>query len=399
MARTGIKIQISDSVLGAPLDVNATTMIFSSEVGSPQDVISGRSLDELHSKGLNVSHALYKAAQQYFNPSPTVNLDGNLLWVCGDIDVMNSKDNICEAVRKTVANSFDERPRQLVFLARGGEDYGFGGVDKTVAEDVIQAAISQLATEGIRVVAIVATPLNGGEGDEDINSTIANADDVTKWNAPFVAVCPMSTSTLSQEVFGAVYVASTLATTSVGTSIGDGGLSAIQTPSILAVESDFGTMAQSVDVRTLSLAQVDMLGEKGYLFTRTRPPRNGLWWNDGATCNDPANALSSLEACRTICALADALQAFFVPYINTRVPVDNNGNIQSTYKQVVLDAARASVIQPYIDSGDISDARIDLVAKDNDFIGTRTWEVTLSVLPASTLRWINGYVFYVKNLS
>lgn len=398
MARTGIKIQISDSVLGAPLDVNATTMIFSSEDTPTQDVISGRSLDELKSKGLDASSALYAAAQQYFNPSPTVSLDGNLLWVYGDIDVMTGATNICEAVRKTVANSFDERPRQLVFLARGGDDTGFGGANKTTAENVIQAAISQLATEGIRVVAIVATPLDGGEG-EDINSTIVNADDITKWNAPFVAVCPMSASVENKEVFGAVYVASTLATISVGTSIGDGGLSAIQTPSILAVEDDFGEMYGSVDVRTLSLAQVDMLGEKGYLFTRTRPPRNGLWWNDGATCNDPDNALSSLEACRTICTLADALQSFFVPYINTRVPVDNNGNIQSTYKQVVLDAARASVIQPYIDSGDISDARIDLVAKDNDFIGTRTWEVTLSILPASTLRWIDGYVFYVKNLS
>ena len=146
------------------------------------------------------------------------------------------------------------------------------------------------------------------------------------------------------------------------------------------------------------MATLEGLGEKGYLFTRTRPPRNGLWWNDGATLNSPQNALSTLEAARTICAIADDLQSFFVPYINSRVPVSNTGDIQSTYKQVVLDNARATVIQKYIESGDISDARINLVAKDNDMVGTRTWEVSLAILPAPTLRWVDGYVFYVKTL-
>ena len=31
-------------------------------------------------------------------------------------------------------------------------------------------------------------------------------------------------------------------------------------------------------------------------------------------------------------------------------------------------------------------------------IGTRTWEVTLEILDAPTLRWIDGKVFYVKSL-
>ena len=395
MAKTGIKIQVADSVLGAPLNVNATTMIFSFGGDETQDLISGRSLGELESKNIVKGSDLHIAAKEYFNPSPPVSLDGNLLWVYGIISESFNADDICEQVRKTVANSFDERPRQLVFLARGG-DASYGGVDKSMAENTFQKALSQLATEGIRAVAIVSTPLDGGE-NESINNTIVNADDVTKWNTPFVAVCPMAKSLSGDDVFGSVYVAATLATTSVGTSIGDGGLSAMQSPSVLAVETDGGEMA-NVDVRTLSLAQLDMLGQKGYLFTRPRPPRNGLWWNDGATCNDPDNALSSLEACRTICAMADDLQSFFVPYINTRVPVTSTGDIQSAYKQVVLDNARAAVVQKYIESGDISDARINLVAKDNDMIGTRTWEVTLSILPAPTLRWIDGYVFYVKSL-
>jgi len=59
--------------------------------------------------------------------------------------------------------------------------------------------------------------------------------------------------------------------------------------------------------------------------------------------------------------------------------------------------ARVSVINRYVESGDISDARVSLRAKDNDFAGTRTFEVSLEILPALTLRWTNGYVFYVKS--
>lgn len=393
MAKTGIKIQISDSVLGAPVDVNATSMLLTTDLfatGGESSVVKGRSVADFKST-INDPSDLLEAITTYFNPSPLINLEGNLLWAA-TLDDMDS-DTICNVVRSTVQDSFDDRPRQLVFLARGGsEPYG-GATKGTVTE--IQSAISQLASEGIRVVAVVCTLFNAG-GTGSVPTAIVDADDVTTWDAPFVAVCPMS-ATSGELIDGGVYVAATLATQSVGVSIGDGGLAAIQTPSFLAASDDLQMMI-SDDVRTLSLAQVNMLGEKGYLFTRTRPPRAGLWWNDGATCNNPANALSTLEAARTICALADDLQSFFVPYINTRVPVTSTGDIQSTYKQVVLDNARAAVVQKYIESGDISDARIKLVAKNNDMIGTRTWEVTLSILPAPTLRWIDGYVFYVKSL-
>lgn len=395
MARTGIKITTTDTVLGKPLDVNTTSMILTQDIDTELGsnfVIKGRSLAEFIDKGLRDESVTAKCIGKYFSPSPTVSLDGNLLWVAG---YDGTTDGILAAVRATVVNSFDERPRQIMVIADERTDEGFGGVDASSISTFTDAA-SQLAKEGIRVVFLIATALDGGE-DETTSNSITNADDVTKWNSPFSAICPMKSSADSTIIDGVVYAGATLATISVGTSIGDGGLEAITTPSILAIYRDDESDA-SVDVKSLALSNVEALGEKGYLFTRTRPPRNGLWWNDGATCNTSANALSSLEAARTICSMADDLQAFFVPYINTRVPVTSTGDIQSTYKQVVLDNARAAVVQKYIESGDISDARINLVAKDNDMIGTRTWEVTLSILPAPTLRWVDGYVFYVKNL-
>lgn len=49
-------------------------------------------------------------------------------------------------------------------------------------------------------------------------------------------------------------------------------------------------------------------------------------------------------------------------------------------------------------AGDISDATIQIVAKNNDMQGTRTLEVTLGIQQAITLRWVEGFVFYVKSV-
>jgi hypothetical protein len=390
MAKTGIKITTTDTVLGKPIDVNTTSMIISvssSYVDTEWDggVVKVRSVEE--------APALFKPlAERYYNPAPNISLSGSLLWCAGIAYYEDTTaDDFVNLIRRTVATSFDERPRQIIIVT--------DSTDATVGEYVshscipnVQTALTTLQSEGIRCVAIVAT-------FEEATSVT----DCSTYASPFVAFCPMGDSddvdtelASTGSTYGSIRVLGLLSSLSVGTSIGDGGLAALVEPHLYLTADERGVRA--VDVRTMTLDTVNQLGEAQQLFTRTRPPRNGLWWNDGATCNDPKNALSTLEMSRTICAMADDLQSFFVPYINTRVPVTSTGDIQSAYKQVVLDNARAAVVQKYIDNGDISDARISLVAKDNDMIGTRTWEVTLSILPAPTLRWIDGYVFYVNSL-
>lgn len=382
MAKTGIKITTTDTVLGAPIDVNTTSMIL---------VATGTADAVKITSATDAPPAYSKVAEKYYNPAPNISLNGSLLW-CAGVPSAFRKEDIIDKVRATVAKSFDERPRQIIVVTEASNIIA----DELVSIDkiaVLQSALTTLQDEGIRCVAILAT-------FESANKVT----DCSTYNSPFVAFCPMGDSddvsvddSSRGSTYGSVRALGLLASLSVGTSVGDGGLAGLVEPRLYLINSD-DIELYGMDVRTMSLDRVNELGEAQQLFTRTRPPRNGLWWNDGATCNDPANALSTLEMARTICAIADDLQSFFVPYINTRVPVTSTGDIQSTYKQVVLDNARAAVVQKYIDNGDISDARINLVAKDNDMIGTRTWEVTLSILPAPTLRWIDGYVFYVKSL-
>lgn len=404
MAKTGIKIQITDTVLGAPVNVDATSMIITN-VGAPTSgfksdraykLTSVQSLAALGITEVN-NPRLYKEVSNFYKPTRSINNEGTLLWIArfeGAYD--NAPERFVDLVRQTVKDSFDERPRNIGFIHEDNPDTTFD-------VDSIQSGLDTLADDGIRAVGIMEVGNNGSIADDGaplhtiIDAVISSITDYSKVNKPFVAVSVVGDGTSPYPHIGLPL--GMLSAISVGTSIGDGGLAPMEEKMYLSYLSEGESyVTKYIDVTDLSAQQCSDLGEKQVLFTRTRPPRNGLWWNDGATANDPNNALSSLEMARTICSMADALQSFFVPYINTRVPVTNTGDIQSAYKQVVLDNARAAVVQKYIENGDISDARISLVAKNNDMIGTRTWEVTLSILPAPTLRWIDGYVFYVKSL-
>lgn len=399
MAITGIRITTTDTVLGRPIDVNTTSMLIIVDENDAMAVaVDGRSVAEFEELGdiLEVRRGA-DAVRKYFHPTDNLSLEGNLLWVA-TIPSLNAAD-IVQRVRQTIFSSFDKRPRQLIILSMNAAASAYVPLDLSV----IQEALSTLHQDSIRCVAIASDVLSVSslESDSFPSGSIPSVSDNEL--EPFASVCitvdsgDVSPNTLNDS--GVARVGGLLASLSVGTSIGDGGLAPLSQPNTIPIYTEDEANFAQFDTRNLPINAVEDLGESQYLFTRTRPPRNGLWWNDGATRNKPENALSSLEMARTICAIADDLQSFFVPYINTRVPVTSTGDIQSAYKQVVLDNARAAVVQKYIENGDISDARINLVAKNNDMIGTRTWEVTLSILPAPTLRWIDGYVFYVNNLS
>lgn len=429
MAKTGIKIKTVDTVLGTSISVNKNSaLIFDALCVTPQgtkfrqDVLHKlTSVQGLEALGVTKENnpIVYEQVSDFYHPSSFIDNTGTVLW----IGFVSSDAMLQEAASDSVyphnlilqstAVSFDERPRQIGFVF----SYNFDG--DTFYEDPsnqVRIVRSELATLSddydIRAVGVfnyVCITDIWEDSDEGFLAQFPSA--LTSGTvAPFVAVSITGKNYLSTRKPGYNVVEPTIGLTlgflssvSVGTSIGDGSLPAMTTPLYLyafspSESTDGAYPTACTSCSSLSKVVCDALGEKQYLFARTRPPRNGLWWNDGATVNDPDNALSTLEAARTICSMADDLQSFFVPYINSKVPVNEKGDIRSDYKQVVLDNAQAAVIQKYIESGDISDARINLVAKDNDMIGTRTWEVTLSILPAPTLRWIDGYVFYVKSL-
>ena len=404
MARTGINIKVSDTVLGSPPQVNANTILFVEDTNQPAagDVPEGgiafeyhtpymlRSVDDLANLGITQANnpALYKQVSDFYGPISGLTNTGTILWIVGFEDTESKAEwtsTVLSAVRATVLNGFQYRPRMLVFSWVTNISTSGNVTTTPLAQADIQGIIDTLYTEGFSTVALTSPR------GLSAKVSVVTPPSLETAGGPMVGTVIISESADSEARACVGKIAGLRASLSVGTSIGDTSLPM------------FGSSFYFLDpghtpCASIPLTVASALGEAQYIFARTRPPKNGLWLNDGATANDPANALSTLEAGVTIASMVDDLRTFFTPYINTKVPCTSAGDIDPAYKAIVLTNARQQIIAPYIQSGDISDATIDLKATNDDMVGTRTWEVTLSILPAPTLRWIDGYVFYVKSL-
>jgi hypothetical protein len=401
MARTGISIKVSNTVLGAPPKVNANSILFVNgasavDTGSMSFALDTvyvlQSVDDLTALGITElnNKDVYTQVSDFYAPTPNINNSGTLLWLVGFDEYPNQYD-FKPAILQTVTDGFQYRPRNILISDVLIPFATAPTYPVTLA--AIQANLTALYDEGFATCAIYGSPMFA---PLDVSKMV----DLSMSQAPMVGMLVVSKRQADRASVGAV--GGYMAQLSVGTSIGDTTFPYFATD--MYFTDGTGTTENAIEWKntpcaSLTLNDCDTLGEKQYIFARTRPPRNGLWFNDGATAEEATTALSTLENARTIAAMVDDLRTFFTPYINSKVPVTSTGDINPTYKQVVLDNAREFVVIPYIENGDISDARISLKAQYNDMTGTKTWEVTLEILDAPTLRWINGYVFYVKSLS
>lgn len=436
MAKTGINIQVQDTVLGTPVDRNAVSAIAVLSVSLSGDASSAAAIkptmkfkaqltdvvvyeirkplsdDEVKSLlggTFGDTHIqLRTIINDFYHPAEGLDNEGKILYVFGAVGTPFDIEQSALAVY-TAIKEFPIAPRQVMLADIGIPDpyeypQGVFGYDQSfswlTAADGWYSHLRDLWNTGTFTVMLAnsATPTQSELADYDLldNGFLALVNCYSKSAPSGSGAYPASDR--SGCALGM------LAAVSVGQSIGDCSLPPLSSDlGVLCVDVE-DEVSKFLDVKgyisnDLSEPAITSLYDNQVVFPCSRQPRTGKWFNDGATRNNPDNALSTLEAVRTLAAICDDLQDYFTTYINGRVPVTASGDIQPTFKQVVLDNARAKVIDKYIASGDISDARVSLVAKDNDMVGTRTWEVSVSILPAPTLRWIEGYVFYVNKLS
>lgn len=397
MARTGISIVVANTTVGDSQPVNSNTLLvvvgataasggsLQFELYTPYMIQSADELETLLGVTEENNADLYKQVNDFYAPMPGVNNSGTILWVVGTKSPNTGvTEKLADWVRATVTSGFQYRPRNIVI-----------STDPTVegiAQSDVQTVIDELYTEGFATVCFLAeAQLPEGAITAIYSSSLP---DLSTENAPAVGTCIVTNVLKGRACVGAL--SGLHVSLSLGASVGDAGLQSFA-DSLWYIDKAEGAYVNT-PCASVPLAVVNTLGDKQYIFARTRPPKNGLWWNDGATAAEATTSLSTIEASAVIAAMVDDLREFLTPYINSKVPCNANGDIDPTYKQVVIDNARSAVITPYVEDGVISDARITINAQNNDMIGTRTWEVTLEILDAPTLRWINGKVFYVKSL-
>lgn len=415
MAKTGINIQVKDTVLGASYDRNAVSMIIMSGVESSEEaqeptlvpnaddrienwptygysfrVTSLSDFDAKTSETSSFYTNMRLRVADFYNPADTLSNDGVPLYI--SFLTLNA-GNLIDFITSDFIGLEELRGVKNVLLAEPYIGYWLDSFGSRV--DIVNTLFARItpASNKLRLTVLVEMPFTSDAIEASNGMSIAAQ--VSCYDRVLGTIRPRAGLALGL-----------VAAIPVGMSIGDCSLPPLNIdPSQViylitpAEPPESGDLFEIDDNGLSTIIQNRM--EYCNVFVRPRYPKTGLWFNDGSTFHysEGSSALGTIEAVRTLYAVCYDLQDYFTTYINGRVPVTASGDIQPTFKQVVLDSARSQVINKYIESGDISDARIQLVAKDNDMVGTRTWEVTLSILPAPTLRWIEGYVFYVNKLS
>ena len=380
MAQTGIYTELVDTALGGTAQDNSVSMLFAPGAKGKAPGPGGVTLE------VGTSYMLTGLED-------AVNLGINEEYDTTDKTTYAQTSNFLQApdfltaVRSTMETLENNRPRIIMVAQAEGQDTPTEG---GLSEDTItcctnfESALETLFGEGIRAVGIL---------DAAVVSGISDLPDVSKYNAPRVALqIVTSTKTRNASVGRS---GGSVSARNLATSIGNVSMGSVTTADYL-VDSASNTPVNT-PVTLLTRTQTNDLGAKQYLFTLRRNDV-GICYNDGATMNSAANALSSIDFVRVANAVCDDCDTFFTKLLNVNIPVQSNGTINAAFKSGTLANMRSLYIAPYINRGDASQINVDFEAKDGNFVQSRALEVTVEILPNAPMREAFITVMFVSSL-
>lgn len=156
----------------------------------------------------------------------------------------------------------------------------------------------------------------------------------------------------------------------------------------------------STPILSLQQPAIDALGTKQYLFLRYWFGYSGFYWNDGATADNPVDALSSQEFNRVANNLSAAALFFLIGKVGANYPLNT---ATGAISQTVLNAWQSDFYTKYIKpltvaqgSGDITDGELILSAPN--FLATRQVTFTLNIVPTPIMGSATGTVEFVATL-
>lgn len=402
MARTSIDIFLNDTQLSINEPSDANAMLFSPGVATSASgsvnlafniPILFTSVEDAVSIGVNADYDTTNNVMLYFNISEFFQKAGagSRLWVCiWDVATYATASAYLEstafttAVRDTTATLFDNRPRIIMVAEPGGLAAPASGLrpDTTTAAVAFQTAIDNLFAESIRTVGIL---------DAGRIGPLAGLPDASAYNARNVALqITTSTPDKGASVGNAGGIAASIG---LARSIGAGMLPA-------AMPQGYFLDANYSNVRNESVATMEDLGSKQYLFVKRSPQQSGVRYNDDATLNLSTNALSQISTVRVGNSICDVLEAYLVRYMNENIPVvTENGDLLPAWKATVIDSFYAQYLVPRINRGDASAIDVDIQAKNGNLVTSRAIVAQVGIVPNGTLREVEGYVSFVVSLN
>lgn len=425
MAKTGIYVSLSDSQIGNNRSDESVAMIFADApailgtflqdkaylITGLQDAAALGITQEWETGQLDTSKSrLYTHIADFYANAGS----GTKLWICGTTFTYGASGSlsqasfysgkVADAVMQTVENGYALRPR-IFILCKGGKAAAstkYTGSALNCDYDLTDIAAFQTFLEdmsnnnSIRMCGIYdGAFLNPSTTPIDV----AKLTDASGINAPLVGY--NITDIHGYGISSTGHVGGILSGRNIQASIGNVSLgSTVQKAYFTNVKNTTGsiTYQSGTPVSQLNNAKNDIIGEKGYVFLRTRPMITGLFYNDGSTCNLSTNALSKLEMVRVGNAVCDDAQQFLTLYLNVNIPVESDGTILASYKSSMSSDFYSRYIQPRLNAGQASDIRVTFSEKDGNYVQSKAIQCTVEILPSPAME--QGYVnvFYVSSL-
>lgn len=425
MAKTGIYVSLSDSQIGNNQSDESIAMIFADApaisstflqdkaymITGLQDAAALGITQEWETEQLSSSGSrLYTHIADFYANAGS----GTKLWICGTTFTYGESGSlsqasfysgkVADAVMQTVENGYALRPR--IFILCKGEKAAastkYTSSSLNCDYDLTDIAAFQTFLEdmsndnSIRMCGIYdGAFLNPATTPIDVT----NLTDASGLNAPLVGY--NITDIHGYGISSTGHVGGILSGRNIQASIGNVSLgSTVQKAYFTNVKNTSGsiTYQSGTPVSQLNNVKNDIIGEKGYVFLRTRPMITGLFYNDGSTCNLSTNALSKLEMVRVGNAVCDDAQQFLTLYLNVNIPVESDGTILASYKSSMSSDFYSRYIQPRLNAGQASDIRVTFSEKDGNYVQSKAIQCTVEILPSPAME--QGYVnvFYVSSL-
>lgn len=306
----------------------------------------------------------------------------------------------------TTASNFDLRPRMISFALPLPTSQDFSGTTegklpathKTLIGN-LQTVLNNLFQQSIRMVGIFDGVVCVPTGKTILTTDLSKLENLATLKAPRVAYqVTTSKPGMSASVGRTLGMLSSL---SLATSLG-----AVTTAGAAGDIDYFVDVTASNDpqlntpVSKLVPAKCNLLGKNQYLFTRVRPQLAGVYYNDGATCNDPEMALSEISFVRVGNAVCDSVERFFVKLLQENIPTDaSTGAIDAGFKSGTLAQLDETELTPRINRGEAQAINVDFAAKDGNYNMSKAIQVTVEVLPLSPLREAYIETFFVTTLN
>lgn len=409
MAITGLKVQLKDTVLGTAKQSNGNCMIvYGVATAFTDDAVFTNGLgliasadDARQNTQISKDAHLLAMIEKFYAVAGA----GAKLWIYAgktaakDDFVTANKEAIKRAIITTGAATFDNRPRIVGYVSSAEDTAPTGTTGYPAALNTLIAGIQSISDDlfkdGYRIVNVVAPNV-----DADILSVVSKAAASTDFGtlapvAPSVGVVATTsvTDASGKPLKDVGEVLGLCASVGIQESIGSVARSSV------SAQAYFNSLSAktAVEVGTLTTALFEALGAKQVIFHRTRVQRSGRYYNDAATCNEATKALSEIQYVRVANVVCDDAEYYFQGIINTNVPLDSNGNAQSSYLGAIEDEFYNTYCSPRIASGQVSDIRVTV--NGDKFIDKRTLTVTIEILPSPTCREIYVYTYYVTQIA